>query len=64
MLIFFLIFKIFVSFLLRYDFLNILIYVFVLLGLSHGMGTLSHGMWDLVPWPGMEPASPALGAQS
>ena len=22
------------------------------------------GMWDLVPWPGIEPGSPALGAQS
>ena len=21
-------------------------------------------MWDLVPWPGVEPGSPALGAQS
>ena len=21
-------------------------------------------MWDLVPWPGIEPGSPALGAQS
>ena len=25
---------------------------------------LSHGMWDLVPWPGMEPGPPALGVQS
>ena len=25
---------------------------------------LSHCMWDLVPWPGIEPWSPALGAQS
>ena len=27
-------------------------------------GTLSCGMWDLVPWPGMEPRLPALGAWS
>ena len=26
--------------------------------------TLSCSMWDLVPWPGMEPGPPALGAQS
>ena len=25
---------------------------------------LSHGMWDLVPWPGMEPGPPALGVWS
>ena len=25
---------------------------------------LSHGMWDLVPWPGIEPGSPALGVWS
>ena len=29
-----------------------------------GMQTLSYSMWDLVPWPGIEPGSPALGAQS
>ena len=28
------------------------------------LGTLSCSMWDLVPWPGIEPGSPALGAQS
>ena len=28
------------------------------------MWTLSWGLWDLVPWPGMEPRPPALGAQS
>ena len=26
--------------------------------------TLSCGIWDLVPWPGIEPGSPALGVQS
>ena len=31
---------------------------------SWGMQTLSCGMWDLVPWPGIEPGPPALGAQS
>ena len=25
---------------------------------------LSYGMWDLVPWPGIEPGPPALGGQS
>ena len=29
---------------------------------SWGMRTLSCGMWDLVPWPGIEPGPPALGA--
>ena len=28
------------------------------------MWTLSGSMWDLVPWPGIEPGSPALGAWS
>ena len=32
--------------------------------LSGGMQTLSGGMWDLVPWPGIEPEPPALGAWS
>ena len=31
---------------------------------SCGMGTLSWGTWHLVPWPGIEPSSPALGGQS
>ena len=31
---------------------------------SCGMRTFSWGMWNLVPWPGMEPGPPALGAQS
>ena len=29
---------------------------------SRCMRTLSHSMWDLVPWLGIEPESPALGA--
>ena len=29
-----------------------------------GLGYLSCSMWDLVPWPGIEPRLPALGAQS
>ena len=31
---------------------------------SYGVGTLSCGMWDLDPWPRVEPGIPALGAQS
>ena len=31
---------------------------------SCSMKTLSCGMWSLVPWPGIEPGLPALGAQS
>ena len=27
---------------------------------SFGMWTLSCGMWDLVPWPGIQPGPPAL----
>ena len=27
------------------------------------MQTLSCGVWDLVPWPGIEPGPPALGGQ-
>jgi len=32
--------------------------------LSSSMQTLSCSMWNLVPWPEMDPGSPALGAQS
>ena len=31
---------------------------------SCDMQTLSYGMWDLVPWPRIEPGPPTLGAQS
>ena len=31
---------------------------------SCSTGTLSCGMWDLVPWPGIEAGPPALGAWS
>ena len=34
------------------------------LGLSCSMQTLGWGMWDLVPWPGIKPMPPALGAWS
>ena len=34
------------------------------LGLSCNMWTLSCGVWDLVPWPGIESGLPALRAQS
>ena len=27
-----------------------------------GMQTLSYSMWNLVPWPGIKPRPPALGA--
>ena len=33
-------------------------------GLSGGVGVFSCDVWDLAPWPGIEPGSPALGAQS
>ena len=42
-------------------FLNIYLAV---LGLSYSMLTLSCGMWDLVPWPGIKPRPPALGGWS
>ena len=31
---------------------------------SWGIWTLSCNLWDLVPWPGMEPGPPALGVWS
>ena len=34
------------------------------LGLSYSMRTLGWDMWDPVPWPGVKPVSPALGAWS
>ena len=42
-------------------------YLFIYLaapGLSCSMQTLSCSIWDLVPWPGIEPGPPALGAWS
>ena len=56
-------------------YIYIYIYLFVYLavpGLSWGMQdlllwhirSLSCGMWDLIPWWGIEPGSPELGAQS
>ena len=44
-------------------FLKRLIYLAVL-GLSCDMRTLNPDIWNLVPWPGIEPAPPALGVQS
>ena len=45
-------------------FQKIFIYLFGCIGsqLQH-TGSFSWGMWDLVPWPGMEPRLPALGAK-
>ena len=31
---------------------------------SYSMWTLSWGMWDVVPWSGIEPRPPSLGVQS
>ena len=31
---------------------------------SCGTRTLSHGLWDLVPWPGLKPRPPAQGTRS
>ena len=52
-------------------FLNIYLFVWIhqiLVATSKiftcGMQTLSYSMWDLVPWPGIEPGPLALGAQS
>ena len=45
--------------------LRFLVYLFgcTRLHLWH-MGFFSWGLWDLVPWPGIEPGSSALGVQS
>ena len=44
-------------------FLNLNIYLFIWLSriFSCGVRTLSCYMWNLDPWPGMEPGPPALG---
>ena len=42
--------------------LQVLVEAHWLFSLSCGMPTLSCSMWDLVPWPEMEPGSPALRA--
>ena len=44
-----------------YYFLNLLIWLCQVLAIAHGIFDLSCGMWDLVPWSGMEPGAPALG---
>ena len=49
------------------DFILFILTLFINLpvpGLSCGMLAFSYGIWDLVPWPGIEPGPPALGAQS
>ena len=45
-------------------FFNLLVIYLAELGLSYSMRTLSWGMWDLVPWPGIEPEPSALGVWS
>ena len=55
-----------------FQFLNLYIYIFIWLhwvlasanGIFKSMRTLCWGMWDLVPWSGIEPGPPALGAWS
>ena len=42
-----------------YFFFFLIIYLFFL-----AMPGLNCGMWDLVPWPGIEPGPPSLGAQN
>ena len=45
-------------------FLNIYLFIWLHQVLIVAHGIFSCGMWDLVPWPGIELRSPALGAQS
>ena len=42
----------------------IIIWQYQILGAAHRIFDLSCGIWDLVPWPEIEPGSPALGAWS
>ena len=42
--------------------IQILVVAHKITDLHGGMWTLSCGMWDLVPWPRIEPGPPALGA--
>ena len=56
-------------FLLKYKDIYIYIYVYILvylalLDLSCGMWRLGCNMWNLVPWPGIEPRPLTLGAES
>ena len=44
--------------------LFLFIWLCQVLVLEHGIFNLHCDMWDLVPWPGVEPRSPALGALS
>ena len=48
----------------RILFLKIFIYLAVLSLSCSIYRIFSCGMWDLVPWPGIEPGPPALGARS
>ena len=44
--------------------LNIYLFIWLYQVLVAAPGILSCGMWDLVPWPGIEPRLPALEALS
>ena len=43
---------------------QVLVAACTIFDLHCGMQILSCGMWDLVPWPGIKPRPPALGAWS
>ena len=47
-----------------YLFLNICLFIWLCQILVVAHGIFSCGMWDLIPWPGIEPGSHALRAQS
>ena len=54
---------------LRYLLIHLFIWLYQILVVacrifSFGMWTLSFGIWDLIPWPGIEPIPPVLGAWS
>ena len=51
----------------QYIYKNFYIYVSIYLVcrvLVAACEVFSCSMWDLVPWPGIEPGPPAMGAQS
>ena len=53
------------SFFYIFIFIYLFLYIYLtVLGLSRSFWTLSCGVWDLVPWSGIELGPPALGIQS